>query len=116
MRPLERVEMWVALALEATTLAPAYEAHVVAGGPRDARLDMRLAAARGLGRGLNHHQLPFPAWEAGKEFLTLLDGLLNDDNLVAVRLGHVDPLVVVAGRLVGELRTCAARPRADLDD
>ncbi len=115
MRPLERVEMWIALAQEAALIGPAY-AFGAPAGLKDPVLEMKMAAARGLSRGLNYHQLPFTAWEAGKEFLALLDGLLNEDNVVAVRVGHVVDLVAASGRLVEDLRHSAARPRADLDD
>jgi hypothetical protein len=115
MMPRQRVEMWIELAREASTLAPAYAAGS-ASTARDAGLDMRLSAARGLTRGLNFHQLPYSAWETGREFLFLLDTLVNDDNPPEVRLGAVNDLVVVAGRLADELRTCVVRTRADLDD
>lgn len=115
MSPQQRVEMWIELAREAATLAPAYAAGS-ASKARDAGLDMRLSAARGLTRGLNFHQLPYSAWEIGREFLFLLDTLVDDDNPPEVRLGAVNDLVVVADRLAVELRTCAVRPRADLDD
>lgn len=115
MSPFQRAEMWILLALEAAEIAQTYRAWIV-DGRADRRLDMRISASRGLSRGLDFRLLPYSAWETGREFLTLLDGLLNDDNLVAVRVGHVADLVVVAGRLEVELRAFTVRPRADLDD
>lgn len=117
MNQTARIEMWTSLANEVAEIAGPYaEARAAAQSAwNDPALSMRAAAVRGQARGLDFTRLPFPAWEAGREFLWLLDMVIGEDHLPEVRLQHAGDLVVVAGRLVEILATSAHRPRADLD-
>lgn len=120
MNQTARIEMWTCLANDAAGIAQAVAA---AGETGDRRttcapakdLGMRMAAARGQARGLDYTRLPYGAWETGREFLRLLEGVIGEDSAPEVRLQHAGDLVVVAGRLVEILATSAHRPRADLD-
>lgn len=118
MTPAERLERWTALVDEAVSLARDFSASLIIDADHaDPRLDMRMSALRGQVRGLDYAKLPFPAWEAGREFLWLAGEMASDEAITAQRASRARDLMVQAQRLLAALETThAARRRADLDD
>jgi hypothetical protein len=117
MSQTQRVEMWTAMATEASALGQDYVANLGLRPTDRARgLDMRMSAVRGRVRGPDFRALPYPAWEGGRQFLWLAGVLIDDERPTAERIEIVDDLVVCAERLIQTLSHTSARPRADLDD
>lgn len=116
MTPAQRALLWTDLATEAAQLARDYAATFAVGAARaPPSLIIRMAAARGLSRGLDFRALPHRAWEDGREFLWLLSGLLDAEAAPVARLASGSDLVVSSGRLIAVLTAPVGRPRADLE-
>jgi hypothetical protein len=113
----DRLDMWSALADEASALATDYAAALVVDADHASpSIAMRMSALRGQTRGLIWNQLPYAAWNAGKAFTWAAAQFAGEDVTPAQRLERGPALIEAAKQLAEVLAEPTGRRRADLDD
>lgn len=115
MNRLDRLALWRDLSVEGANLVRDHEASMkVDADSASPRLDIRMAALRGLVNGLSAGKCPVAsAWEAAADFLPMARLFVADDTSPAMKLQLGPKVILAAERLSAELDK-GERQRADV--
>lgn len=115
MNPLDRLALWRDLAAECANLVRDHEASLaVDADGATPRLDIRIAALRGLSAGLSAAKCPVAsAWEAAADFLPLARLFAAEDTPPSLKL-QIGPKVILAAERLTEELNKGERQRADV--